>query len=111
MSLIRTPSREAALPTGCRRTSQALVSTKLFQNDQPLNQDLRDLVYAHAVFWKDTPIYATGTANLAAMLLISMPAQEAFLSLVNLVNKSLLKTFYAGSHDDVSGTVSRYDMD
>lgn len=31
-----------------------------------------------------------------------MPAQEAFLCLVNLVNKSLLKTFYYGTKDDVS---------
>ena len=78
-----------------------MTHTKLFQEGQPLHQDLRDLIYAHAVFWKDKPIYAPGTANLAAMLLVSMPVQEAFLCLVNIVNKSLLKTFYAGPQDDV----------
>lgn len=89
----------------CRHT---LPQTKLFQAGQPLHADLRDLVYAHAVFWKDKPLHANGIANLAAMLLVSMPVQDAFLCLVNLVNKSLLKTFYAGSPDDVRSPTMRH---
>lgn len=79
-----------------------LPQTKLFQSVGPLYKDLKDLLLAHSVFWKEgTPMYSNGTSYLAAMLLVSMPVQDAFLSLVNLINKSLLKTFYTGSNDEV----------
>jgi len=78
-----------------------LPQTKLFQATGPLHADLRDLLLAQSVFWSTTPSYAPGTAQLAGILLISMPAQEAFLCLVNLINKSLLKTFYRGTKDDI----------
>lgn len=36
------------------------------------------------------------------MILLNMPPAEAFLSLINLVNKSFLKGFYSADHADVS---------
>lgn len=35
------------------------------------------------------------------MILLNMPPAEAFLSLINLVNKSFLKGFYSADHADV----------
>lgn len=93
----------------CSPARLTLPQTKLFQEGRPLYADLRDLLMAHSVFWKETPMYVSGISHIGAMLLVTMPVQEAFLCLVNLVNKSLLKTFYAGSSDDV-GYACRSDQ-
>lgn len=82
--------------------SSTLRQTKLFQPGCPLHDDLSDILHAHSVFWQGgKPVYAPGTSYLAGMLLVSMTPPDAFLALVNLINKSLLKTFYRGPKDDV----------
>ena len=95
------PKRYDMAPiTGVKR--QTLPQTKLFQSSSPLYNDLRDILLAHSVFWRNsTPSYASGISYVAATLLITMPPQDAFLCLVNIVNKSLLKPLYAGSQDEV----------
>lgn len=42
-----------------------------------------------------------GISILAAMLLISMPIQDAFIALVNLINNTFLKHLYEGAQDYV----------
>ncbi|GAA98640.1 uncharacterized protein L969DRAFT_63337 [Mixia osmundae IAM 14324] len=82
--------------------SRTMPNIKLFDKENgPMWSDLRNLLLAHSVFWRDRPSYAPGICFPAAMLLISMPPPEAFVALVNLVNKSCLKSFYAGVSDEI----------
>ena len=87
-----------------------LTQAKLFQEECPLHNEILELLQAHCVFWKsEKPVYCAGTSYVAGMLLVCMPAQDAFLCLVNVINKSLLKAFYYGTQEDVSmlGTILR----
>jgi len=93
---------------------------KLFQTEGPMHDDLRNLCLAYSVFWKEKPNYvgasnhwlpcsktdyvrkqSHGISFIAAMLLLSMPIQDAFLALVNLISNTFLKYFYDGSQDYV----------
>ncbi|GAA5828456.1 hypothetical protein JCM11251_006258 [Rhodosporidiobolus azoricus] len=75
-----------------------LPALKLFQKGGVMHEDLMDLLLAWSVYEKTTPRYAQGLAYPAALLLVNMPPAEAFVSLVNLVQKSFVRSFY--SEDD-----------
>ncbi|GAA6031805.1 hypothetical protein JCM8097_001999 [Rhodosporidiobolus ruineniae] len=87
----------AALEEDVARTLPAL---KLFQKSGVMNEDLVDVLLAWTVYEKERPRYARGLAYSAALLLVNMPPSEAFVSLVNLVQKSFLKSFYSDVHDE-----------
>lgn len=102
--------------------ARTLPQLKLFQKDGPMYEDLRNLCLAYSVFWKEKPRYvrlvfrlssslaelaqSQGIAWVAGMLLISMPIQDAFIALVNLISNTFLKHFYDGTQDYVCHTLS-----
>lgn len=82
--------------------SETMPLLRLFQKGGVLHEDLRNLLLAYSVFTDGkNPQYPSGVSYPAAMLMINMTPPEAFLSLVNLVEKSLLKSFYCDQTADV----------
>lgn len=70
----------------------------------PLYQDLKDMLCAWVVSRSDEGLgYAMGAAKIAAMLLINLPAQQAFIVMRNLLERHCMRSFYGGerSKDDV----------
>lgn len=71
----------------------------------PLYDDLKQILYAWVVARADEGLgYAIGAAKVAAMLLINMPTQNAFLVMRNLLDRHCLRSFFGGERtkDDVS---------
>ncbi|BGP14683.1 hypothetical protein JCM10213_006237 [Rhodosporidiobolus nylandii] len=75
-------------------TEGTLPTLKLFQSGGVMHEELMELLLAWSVYEKDVPRYPRGLAYPAALLLVNMPPAEAFVSLVNLVQKSFLHWFY-----------------
>ncbi|KAI3624578.1 hypothetical protein GLX27_003374 [Malassezia furfur] len=108
--------------------SATLPSLRLFDHAAaPMHDDLRDVLYAYVFLRADEAcqrlgsgvvdlasldelfvLYVPGSASLAAMLLLNLPAPHAFLALLNLVaSKAWLKAIYQldrpqAQHPDVS---------
>ncbi|KAF4623962.1 hypothetical protein D9613_002251 [Agrocybe pediades] len=78
----------------------------------PLYQDLKDILCAWVVARSDEGLgYATGAAKIAAMLLINLPAQQAFIVMRNLLERHCMRSFYGGerSKDDVEAYYRIFD--
>lgn len=88
---------EAAAKEDVKRTLPAL---KLFQENRVMHDDLMELLLAWSVYEQRTPRYAEGLAFPAALLLLNMPRPDAFVSLVNLIHKSVLRSFYSPDPQD-----------
>ncbi|KAG0667572.1 hypothetical protein C6P46_000108 [Rhodotorula mucilaginosa] len=88
---------EAAAKEDVKRTLPAL---KLFQEDRVMHDDLMELLLAWSVYEQRTPRYAEGLAFPAALLLLNMSRPDAFVSLVNLIHKSVLRSFYSPDPQD-----------
>ena len=108
--------------------SATLPSLRLFDHAAaPMHTDLRDVLYAYVFLRADEAcqrlgsgvvdlasldelfvLYVPGSASLAAMLLLNLPAPQAFLAMLNLVaSKAWLKAIYQldrpqAQHPDVS---------
>jgi hypothetical protein len=86
-----------------------LPSIHIFHKETgPMHSDLKDMMCAWVVSRSDEGLgYTMGAAKVAAMLLINMPVQQAFIVLRNLLERHLLRSFFGGerSTDDV-GTIS-----
>jgi len=66
---------------------------KMFAAEQPLHADLVDVLLAYSCYRPDiTPSYA-GISHIAALLLLNLPASEAFVTLSNLLNRPLPLSF------------------
>ncbi|KAM0754750.1 hypothetical protein T439DRAFT_284256 [Meredithblackwellia eburnea MCA 4105] len=90
--------------------SDTLPTLKLFQKDGGVMHDeLVDIILAYTVHWDGRPHYARGLSYTAAMLLVNMPAAEAFLTLINLVNKSFLKSFYSNDEEEIDAYYRIFD--
>ena len=71
----------------------------------PLYQDLKDMLCAWVVARSDEGLgYIPGESKIAAMLLLNMAPQPAFIVMRNLLERHCLRSFYGGlsSRDDVS---------
>jgi hypothetical protein len=83
-----------------------LPSLHIFHPDTgPLYEDLRDMLRAWVVSRSDEGLsYTPGVARIAGMLLINMPANQAFIVMRNLLERHCLRSFYGGpgAQDDVS---------
>ncbi|GAA5906200.1 uncharacterized protein JCM6883_005474 [Sporobolomyces salmoneus] len=89
-----------------------LPSLKLFQKKGGvMHDDLLDLLLAWAVHDLDRPIpkYPRGLAYPASLLLVNMPPPEAFISLLNLIHKSFLKSFYSSNSSSLSSYERVFD--
>ncbi|KAJ7597469.1 rab-GTPase-TBC domain-containing protein [Mycena floridula] len=78
----------------------------------PLYSDLKDMLCAWLVARTDEGLgYKHGAAKLAAMLLINMPVQPAFVVMRNLLERHCLRSFYGseGAKHDVEGYYRIFD--
>lgn len=88
-----------------------LPSLHLFHHEiGPMYADLKDMLYAWVVARSDEGLgYTYGAAKIAGMMLITMPAQQAFNVMRNLLERHCMRSFYGGerSKDDV-GTLASF---
>lgn len=90
--------------------STTLPSLHLFHPDTgPMYTDLKDILCAWVVSRADEGFgYTFGAARIAAMLIITMPCQQAFVVMRNLLERHCLRSFYgaSSSKDDVCLCIS-----
>lgn len=86
-----------------------LPKLKLFQEGRPMHNDLRQILLAWAVFWRERPFYPKGSSFTAALFLMNMPPQDAFLSLVNISRKSCLSYFYNNKKAEIEAFYRIFD--
>ncbi|KAJ7170024.1 rab-GTPase-TBC domain-containing protein [Mycena filopes] len=93
--------------------STTLPSMHIFHHDNgPLYSDLKDMMCAWVVSRSDEGLgYSIGAAKIAAMLLINMPAQQAFIVMRNLMERHCMRSFFGGegSKDDVDAYYRIFD--
>ncbi|KDR85483.1 hypothetical protein GALMADRAFT_234381 [Galerina marginata CBS 339.88] len=78
----------------------------------PLYPDLKDMLCAWVVSRSDEGLgYTIGAAKIAAMLLINMPSQQAFVVMRNLLERHCMRSFFGGerSKDDVEAYYRIFD--
>ncbi|BGP23514.1 TBC1 domain family member 14 [Rhodotorula toruloides] len=88
---------------------RVLPALKLFQEGRVMHEDLMEVLLAWTVHEKVTPRYARGLAFTAALLILNMSPAEAFVCLVNLVQKSFLRSFYSSDPDEVEAYYRVFD--
>ncbi|KAK4050113.1 hypothetical protein OIV83_003684 [Microbotryomycetes sp. JL201] len=89
-----------------------LPTLKLFQKDGVMHDDLVDVLLAFTVFEAGATgevRYPAGLACPGAMLLVNMAPTDAWVSLVNLVDKSCLKSFYRRRQDEMEAYYRIFD--
>ncbi|KAJ7786470.1 rab-GTPase-TBC domain-containing protein [Mycena metata] len=93
--------------------STTLPSLHIFHHENgPLYSDLKDMMCAWVVSRSDEGLgYTIGAAKIAAMLLINMPAQQAFIVMRNLMERHCMRSFFGGegSKDDVDAYYRIFD--
>ncbi|KAG0152523.1 hypothetical protein CROQUDRAFT_649950 [Cronartium quercuum f. sp. fusiforme G11] len=89
--------------------SITLPKLKLFQEGKPMHTDLRQILLAWSVFWRERPFYPKGSSFVAALFLINMTPQDAFLSLVNISRKSCLSYFYNNKINEIESFYRIFD--
>jgi len=90
-----------------------LPSLHIFHRETgPLYQDLKDMLCAWVVSRSDEGLgYTSGISRIAAMFLISMPAQQGFVVMRNLLERHCMRSFYGGiaAKDDVEAYYRIFD--
>lgn len=85
--------------------SSTLPSIHIFHHETgPLYQELKDMLCAWVVSRSDEGLgYVLGAAKIAAMLLITMPVQQGFVVMRNLLERHCIRSFFGGEEtkDDV----------
>jgi hypothetical protein len=68
---------------------------KMFAPDQPMHTDLIEICLAYSTYRPDiSGVFSQmGIQHIAALLLLNLPAQEAFIALSNLLNRALPLSF------------------
>ncbi|KAF7347715.1 Tbc1 domain family member 14 [Mycena venus] len=93
--------------------STTLPSLHIFHHETgPLYPDLKDMMCAWVVSRSDEGLgYTLGAAKIAAMLLINMPVQQAFIVMRNLMERHCMRSFFGGegSKDDVDAYYRIFD--
>ncbi|KAJ7727830.1 rab-GTPase-TBC domain-containing protein [Mycena maculata] len=90
-----------------------LPSLHIFHHENgPLYSDLKDMMCAWVVSRSDEGLgYTLGAAKIAAMLLISMPAQQAFVVMRNVMERHCMRSFFGGdgAKDEVDAYYRIFD--
>ncbi|KAF9486446.1 RabGAP/TBC [Pholiota conissans] len=90
-----------------------LPSIHLFLKETgPMYGDLKDMLCAWVVSRSDEGLgYTAGAAKIAAMLLINMPNQQAFIVMRNLLERHCMRSFFGGERakDDVEAYYRIFD--
>lgn len=81
---------------------ETLTSLSIFQKGGPYHEDLRDLLHAFTFYRTDIG-YVRGINCIAAMLLVNMSSPEAFVCLVNLLNRRCLLAFCTDDRPAMQG--------
>ncbi len=91
--------------------AETLPTLKMFQAGGVMHDDLIELLVAYSVYSSQggEAHYPDGLSYLAAMLLLNMAPNEAFVALVNLIHKSVLKSFYSSQIDEREGYFRVFD--
>lgn len=89
--------------------AETLPVLKMFQLGGVMHDDLVDLLVAFSIYGPGETHYPDGVSYVAAMLLLNMAPNEAFVALVNLVHKSCLKSFYSSDSDEEEGYFRVFD--
>ncbi|KAF2499753.1 hypothetical protein BU16DRAFT_453837 [Lophium mytilinum] len=79
----------------------------LFQDDQPLHQELVDLCLAYTSYRPDTLRFASHIPSLAAVLMLHMPQPQAFMCMANVLNRPVPMSFHTA---DASGKHQTYQL-
>ncbi|KAG6337071.1 hypothetical protein ID866_2024 [Astraeus odoratus] len=76
-----------------------LPAVHIFQRETgPLYQELKDILCAWVISRADEGLgYIRGIAKIAAMILINIPAPQAFIATRNLLERHCLRSFYGGT--------------
>jgi hypothetical protein len=74
-------------------TSDVWPELKMFGRDHPMHQDLVDVCMAYAMYRRDIELQGSSIQHIAALLLLNLPAPEAFVVLSNLLNRALPLSF------------------
>lgn len=92
--------------------SNTLPALHIFHKETgPLYSDLKDILYAWIVSRADEGLgYTAGAAKIAGMLLISIPPQQAFVVMRNLLERHCLRSFFGGdgAREDVRRSLPFY---
>ncbi|KAI0274976.1 rab-GTPase-TBC domain-containing protein [Gloeopeniophorella convolvens] len=90
-----------------------LPSIHIFHPDTgPMYEDLKEMLYAWIVSRSDEGLgYVNGTAKIAAMILLNMPAAPGFIVMKNLLERHCMRSFYGGlsTKDDVEAYYRIFD--
>jgi hypothetical protein len=74
-------------------TSDVWPELKMFGRNHPMHQDIVDVCMAYAMYRPDIELQGSGILHIAALLLLNLPAPEAFVVLSNLLNRALPLSF------------------
>lgn len=72
----------------------------IFTTDAPLHDTLTDVLLAYAAYRSDVA-YVYGTHHLAGLLVLNLPAEEAFITLANLLNRPMPLAFLVNDGTDI----------
>lgn len=86
-------------------TATVFPDLKMFAPEQPLHADLVHICLAYATYRPDITHNSTAIPPIAALLLLNLPAPEAFITLSNLLNRALPLSFLL--HDSAA-TLAAY---
>ncbi|KAK7064109.1 Tbc1 domain family member 14 [Favolaschia claudopus] len=93
--------------------STTLPSLHIFHHETgPLYADLKDMLCAWVVSRSDEGLgYTVGASKIAAMLLLNIPVQQAFIVMRNLMDRHCMRSFYGGegTKEDVDAYYRIFD--
>ncbi|KAK6908825.1 hypothetical protein I204_01890 [Kwoniella mangroviensis CBS 8886] len=79
-----------------------LPTLRLYHRGSPLRDDLKEIMCAWVVYRSDDGLgYAPYISHLSAMFLLVSPPAEAFISLINLLSRPCLRSFYSQTEDEI----------
>ncbi|KAE8847121.1 hypothetical protein HRS9122_04028 [Pyrenophora teres f. teres] len=76
------------------------------QDEQPLHQDLVDICLAYSTYRPDIPHSSFDIHHIAALLLLNLPAPQAFITLSNLLNRPLPLSFMVHDQNAIHAAYS-----
>jgi hypothetical protein len=89
-------------------THNVFPELKVFAAAQPMHQDLVNICLAYSTYRPDIShdFANTGIRHIAALLLLNLPAPEAFILLCNLLNRALPLSFLVQDHNAMHAAYS-----
>lgn len=86
-------------------TKSVFPELKMFAPSQPLHTDLVDVLLAYSNYRPDITL-PDGTAHIAALLLLNLPAPDSFITLSNLLNRAVPLSFLVHDANSIHAAYS-----